>query len=102
MEHRWGKRILLEIPVRLDVRPDAVNWTRNVSVSGAFIDTAPLVPVLGLLQVGIMCGDGSRTEFQRVPAYVVRVSDGGLGVEWCTFAPEPIRALLASVRAGTS
>jgi hypothetical protein len=37
---------------------------------------------------------GSRAEPYRVSGYVARVDDGGLGVEWCEFAPPAIRALL--------
>ncbi len=67
-----------------------VSWIRDVSASGAFIETVPLFRIFSLLDVTFMVG-GSM---QSVPAYVVCVCADGMGVEWCTFAPQPIRALL--------
>ena len=94
MEHRWGQRVAVKMPVELNVRPHAVNWMRDVSASGAFIETLPLFPIFSLLHVTFMVG-GSM---QSVPGYVVRVGGDGMGVEWCTFAPQAIRALLTPAK----
>ena len=94
MEHRWGQRVAVKIPVGFNVRPHPVSWMRDVSASGAFIETVPLVPMFSLLHVTFMVG-GSM---QSVPAYVVRVCGVGMGVEGCTFAPQAIRALLTPAK----
>lgn len=91
MEHRWGQRVAVKMPVGFNGRPHAQNWMRDVSTSGAFIETVLLFPLFSLLEVTFMAG-GS---LQSVPAYVVRIDADGVGVEWGTFAPEAIRALLA-------
>lgn len=91
MEHRWGQRMAIKLPVRCN-DGELVSWMRDVSASGAFIETVPLVPIFSLLHVAFMV-EGSM---QSIPAYVVRVCRDGLGVEWCTFAPQTIRALLMS------
>jgi hypothetical protein len=90
MEHRWGQRIAVMMPVGLDGRPHAGSSMRDVSASGAFIETVPLASIYSLLHVTFMV-DGSP---YTAPAYVVRVCAEGVGVEWCTFAPQGIRALL--------
>jgi hypothetical protein len=92
MEHRWRKRVAVKMPVGFNIRSHAV--MRNVSASGAFIETVPLDRIFSLLHVTFMVGGSMRS----VPAYVVRVCGDGMGVEWCTFAPQAIRALLTPVK----
>lgn len=94
MEHRWGQRVAVKMPVCFDIRPHAASWMRDVSASGAFIETVPLFPIFSLLHVKFIV-DGS---IESVPAYVARVCGDGMGVEWCTFAPNAICAMIRPAR----
>lgn len=103
MEHRWGERVLLDLPAWLDARPDliAVGRLRNVSLSGGYVETGAMVPLGTRLHVELEWIYWERAENRRVPAYVVRSDENGLGLEWCDFAPGWI-ALLISTHSQTS
>jgi len=90
MEHRWGTRASVDIPVRLRCRASNFMDARlvNISLSGALIRTemvlAPFAPV-----------DVSLNDC-TVPSFVVRVESDGIGVEWFHRLPRiPELALLA-------
>ncbi len=90
MEHRWGERI----PVRASVRVHCAKWDaagqlRDASLSGAFVHTR--------LQVTAWTHVELELSGVRIAAFVVRVAGDGLGVEWCEFAPLPIRELLRAL-----
>lgn len=103
MEHRWGERVLLDHPVRLDARPDliAVARLRNASLSGGYVETGAIVPLGTRLHLELQWIYWNRAEDCRVPAYVVRRDENGLGLEWCDFAPRSI-AVLISTRSSNS
>lgn len=98
MEHRWGIRYLLDVPVRVEGLPSSLAFARlqNVSSSGAYVATkaAPALDSRVLLELG--CGLGTRVGRCRVPACVVRRDERGIGVEWCEFAPQPVLAFIAT------
>src|SRR3974390_1824694 len=99
MEHRWGHRLLTNIPVRLRCMqsPDSgcrcLGCLENVSASGAIIRTElgirpgpnvaieTLTPTLGL-------------QSRELPASIVRASAGELAVEWMEFASTGVSALM--------
>jgi len=103
MEHRWGERVLMDQPARLDARPNliAVGRLRNASLSGGYVETGASVPLGTRLHVELEWIYWSRTEQCRVPAYVVRSDENGLGLEWCDFAPRWI-ALVITAHSPTS
>lgn len=84
MEHRWGERTALHLPVRVF----AVDRTcescllRDASTSGAFIETTGRFSVLCPVEVELP--DGTVA-----PAFVVRHTPRGVGVEWS----EPVEAI---------
>ncbi len=87
MEHRWGERM----PVRASVRVHCAKWDaagqlRDASLSGAFVHTR--------LQIAAWTHVELELSGTRIAAFVVRVASDGLGVEWCEFAPHPVRELL--------
>lgn len=98
MDHRWGLRYLLDMPVRLERLPNLVAFARlrNVSASGAYIETsaAPALDCRILLELG--CRADAGGERCRVPAHVVRRDERGVGIEWCEFAPRPVLTLIAA------
>ena len=95
MEHRWGERVQVDIPVRITVGPFAVRDGQlvDLSVSGALIETELHLRVMARVQVAIL----SRVFKHHAPtvaAYVTRNHKNGVGIEWCEFAPNAIAVLL--------
>jgi hypothetical protein len=99
MEHRWGERVGVDIPVRLTVRPFSVKTGRltNLSLSGAFIKGGVDVRVLSRIQVVIEVPSRFKHATPIVSAYVARKFKEGIGVEWCEFAPQAVIDLIRSV-----
>jgi len=81
MEHRYGGRVSVDLPVRLQRRGgDLVNGRIvNISRSGALIRTS--LPLTSLAFVDI------HLEGQIVASFVTRVEDHDIGVEWCNSLP---------------
>jgi hypothetical protein len=98
MEHRWGQRLSVEIPVRVSAHPFSLRRgkLRNLSVSGAFIELESDLRLLSRIQVALDHTHRSRHDAPTVDAYVTRRYKNGLGVEWCEFAPPDIAELLRS------
>jgi len=96
MEHRWGNRLAVDIPVRLSLPLLSAKRGRltNVSLSGGFITT--LVDVRILCRLLVTFEDPWRSEHDTitVAAYVARRGDNGFGVEWCDFAPAVVVELV--------
>jgi hypothetical protein len=84
MEHRWGERL----PCRASVRfctADGVTGggrVRDVSSSGAFIETATELPLFAQLEL-LVLGNESAVRAVAITASVVRIAKDGVGVEWC-------------------
>jgi len=96
MEHRWGYRQDVSRPVHLGTRGGlaARGTIRNVSISGAFVVSSLPVPLFSHVRVQFTAMlDGQRTAMV-LEAQVVRRDDTGVGVEWCEFAPDAVRALM--------
>ena len=96
MEHRWGRRVIVKVPVRLitESGEPATGQTENLSISGAFIRTAHLVPLWSRLEVEFPHADGLTEEPERIGAHVTRRTREGLGIEWYELAPHTVRTLL--------
>ena len=96
MEHRWGRRIAITVPVRLiaESAEPAAGQTENVSISGAFIRTAQLMPLWTRIEVEFSRAGGPAEKSQRIAAHVTRRTRDGVGIEWYELAPRTVRALL--------
>ena len=101
MEHRWGERVGVDIPVRVTAHPFVVRAGRlsNLSVSGAFIKADFDLRLLSRIHVAIELPQRSKHEAPTVTAYVARKFKDGIGIEWCEFAPPAINQLLQSFSA---
>lgn len=101
MEHRWGERVPLSIPVRLTGYPFSVRVGRltNLSVSGAQIKADFEVRLLSRIHVAIELPQRSKHEAPTITAYVTRKFRDGIGIEWCEFAPNAVGELLRSAAA---
>ena len=98
MEHRWGERIGVDIPVRITGHPFTVRTGRlsNLSVSGAFIRAEVDVRLLARILVAIDLPYRAKCDAPTVPAFVARKLKDGIGIEWCEFKPPAINWLLQS------
>ena len=101
MEHRWGQRVAVDIPVRITGHPFSVRTGRlsNLSVSGAFIKAEFQLRLLSRIQVAIEAPQRSRHAAPIIAAYVARKGKDGIGIEWCEFAPNAVKDLLRSTPA---
>ena len=95
-ERRWGVRIEVDLPVRLELAQgrSVAGRMRNASVSGALIETPEELPMFTPLRVEILA------DAQRVPApiqlaaRVVRAEHPWLGIEWRDFEPQVLVGIL--------
>lgn len=96
MEHRWGERMAMGIPVTVTVHSFAAHDGRlvNVSMSGALIEADFDARVLSRIRVRIRPPGPPEAPPLELTAYVVRRSSAGIGVEWCEFAPREVFAML--------
>ena len=87
MEHRWGQRMPIDLPVRLIATPGAIGTgrIRDASVTGAFVQTNLRLPVFTRVQIESVAPNAS--DVRRLPAYVTRTNVDGIGIEWCDLAP---------------
>ena len=96
MEHRWGRRIPLEVPVRLDLGGRSIGHglLRDASVSGALIETSLELPVFTNLVVVLPKTSGVAPHQAELAACVVRREVAALAVEWRDMACQSIVELL--------
>jgi hypothetical protein len=88
MEHRWGNRIELQLPVMIVTESGQRGFglLRNFSSSGAYIETTlPLSP-LTLIEVALHSPVGSSNQGLSLSGFVVRRDPCGLGIEWSDVA----------------
>src|SRR6516162_7303486 len=96
MEHRWGQRSIVDVPVRLECPDYAVGSGRltNVSISGGFIETNVVLPMLARVLVEVDLGPcGGGKEPLRIDGCVVRREACGCAIEWHDLAPEKLGQL---------
>src|ERR1700733_6332932 len=102
MDNRLGERIPINLVIRLvSTRPRsiAVGLLRDLSRSGALIVNCDL-QLFSLIHVVLQPHQGSNDE-ESIAAYVTRTCDGGIGVEWCEFAPPAVADLLRAAAASS-
>ena len=84
MEHRWGQRKSCRARVRVSAGAGvaATVRVRDVSISGAFLETTLRLPQFAQIDIAVLRDDGS-THGVEFAASVVRAEPGGIGIEWC-------------------
>ncbi|MCC7463849.1 MAG: hypothetical protein IT480_15480 [Gammaproteobacteria bacterium] len=84
MEHRWGLRTSVDVPVRLIGSPGALGGGRvlNVSATGAFVQTRLRLPLLSSVRVEPLADPPPAGHPCAGRAYVVRQVADGVGIEW--------------------
>ncbi len=95
IEHRWGTRVPLDAvaELRTDDGVSLLGVMSNASLSGAFVRTRTLLPMLSCVSVRVLEGPVEWLE-----ACVVRHNDAGIGLEWLDPGLRPVCALLAMRR----
>lgn len=92
MEHRWGQRATLFLPVRLA-------WTKANSPAVMIDASASGALVRGNFRVTRGTSVTVQIGSKRVAAWIVRVAPEAVGVEWQDFAPPAVLALFQMERA---
>jgi PilZ domain len=102
LEHRWGERIRVNIPVRVEVAATSAadGCMKNLSLSGALMNSDCDLRLYSLIEVSIALPPPfSRTTV--IKAHVARKFNEGFGIEWHEFAPNIIKDLVRSALIST-
>jgi hypothetical protein len=96
MEHRWGERIKVDIQVQIAAPPLSLRPAQiaNLSLSGACIKADYDLRALSRVEVVIAIPLKPGGDTSRISAYVTRNNKGGIGVEWCEYAPPVVNELM--------
>jgi hypothetical protein len=96
-EHRWGRRIAVDIPVQVAAKasPAIHGQLKNVSLSGALMEADHELLLHASIEVSIEPAETGHSP-RKVMARVTRKSKNAVGVEWCEFAPSAVKDLLRS------
>jgi hypothetical protein len=85
----------IHVQVATDGSPPIQGVLKNLSLGGALVTTDQVLPLHAYLEISIQTlGTGHGAEI--VMARVTRSLEGGVGVEWCEFAPDAVTDLLRS------
>jgi hypothetical protein len=97
MEHRWGERIRMDMPVRVSADEVAGirGRMRNLSLSGALLRIDASLRLNALIEVSVELPQQSHSPAILL-AHVSRTGKEGVGIEWCKFAPIVVKDLLRS------
>jgi hypothetical protein len=89
MEHRWGTRVSLDIPMR---------WAR---INSFVVSIGRLVNLHLRSRIQLLLEWPLRPKHPILPitAYVARKSSAGVGLEWCDYAPYAVMQLLRDLSA---
>ena len=94
-EMRFGQRVELQLPVKLEAGDGAIGTgiLRDISISGALIETALELPVFTNLVVTLPA-PGESAPPRTLAACVMRRCPTGVGIEWRDMACATLTALL--------
>lgn len=101
-EIRWGERLAVDLPVRIHAHDGAptMGRLRNLSISGALIETDVTLPVRSAVTIAVAAPDARGEQSMTLEAAIVRSEPGAIGVEWRDMACQPLVDLLQHRRAG--
>jgi hypothetical protein len=89
MEHRWGQRVRIDLPVRIKGKSFDFICARltDLSASGAFIEVILDIRILCKIQVAMIVPQGLARGSIPLDARVIRKQPSGIGIEWAAFPP---------------
>lgn len=99
IDHRWGERIPVDLPVRVSVRTSTGIGGRmkNLSLSGALISADVDIRLHALIELTLTLPPPARREMV-IKAHVTRKDRQDVGIEWCEYASSDVKELLWSHR----
>jgi PilZ domain len=93
MDHRWGKRIEVDVPIRV-MHPAmsrcGTGRLCNISLGGALIISSLDSNIGSRVQVSIPITSGATPYASVIDAYLVRRSGRTFAIEWMEFAPTEV------------
>jgi hypothetical protein len=94
---RWSRRIAVDMPVQVaaDGSPTIRGHLKNLSLSGALLTTDHALRLHAYVEISIELLETGHGAV-RIMARVTRNVEGGVGVEWCEYAPSAVTDLLRS------
>jgi DUF971 family protein len=97
MEHRFGQRVSTQVRVRIGISPQSFSTghLRNLSVSGAFVQTSVRPAPTGSVRVYFDERHSHGSLKFELDAYLVRSTPDGLGLEWADSESAILLALLS-------
>jgi hypothetical protein len=100
LEHRWGERFQIDLPVQLAVNTVSGIDARlkNLSLSGALIEADFALRIHTVIEIKVPVPLSGQPA-TPVKAYVIRQFNEEVGIEWRDFAPHAIKELLRSLAA---
>jgi hypothetical protein len=100
LEHRWGERFQLDLPIQLAVNTVSGIDARlkNLSLSGALIEADFALRIHTVIEIRVPMPPSAQPAIP-VKAYVIRKFNEEAGIEWRDFAPHAIKELLRSLGA---
>jgi hypothetical protein len=95
LEHRWGQRVRVNLPVRLSASAIAEvdGCIKNLSLSGALMKAEGELRLHTLIEVHIDLPP-PLSRVAVLNAHVSRKLNHGVGIEWCEFAPAVVKELI--------
>lgn len=96
MEHRWGQRVGIDLPIRIKGTAFGRIGARlsDLSLSGAFIEVDLDVRILCPIKVATIVPHFLAPNTESLDAHVIRRDHRGIGIEWAAFTPATYRLLL--------
>jgi len=101
MEHRWGRRIVVDVPIQMAAVGNSLKSAllANLSVTGALIKADFRFRAPPRVRIVFVSSVQPQQEALSLAAYVARHNRHGIGVEWCELASPAVTALLRALTA---
>lgn len=96
MEHRWGRRIAVDIGVTLHCRPAGRlrGRLRNLSGGGAFVHVPTPLALHARIEMVFTSRHGGTAQIHRFETAVSRTTAQGVGLMFLHYDPKTLSALL--------
>ena len=104
MEHRWGRRVAVDLSVTLHYRPIGRlrGRLRNLSSGGAFVQIPAFLTPNVRVQLVFTSGHKGTAQIHRFETVVSRVTPHGVGLMFLQFDPKALSALLLQLESETA
>lgn len=96
MEHRWGRRIAVDLSVTLHCRPTGRlrGRLRDLSSGGAFVQIPAFLTPNARVEMVFTVKHGRTAQIHRFETAVSRVAANGIGLMFVRFDPKALSKLM--------